>query len=491
MDHARLRGGNRRFYAEAIDLGNEPPLSVDGEHGGLVDRRRLSVQWFSGTILTGLCGAALMGGAVFASLDGETNFAAAPERVGSALRGAINSIGDHLSALRKTDRLPALVEPSVARQILRVPISTHVRDRELVRVRPYVRITGNLSLTVTDLSANIPPFNSQKLLADSVTGDDQTPAAEPDAEVSFVTCDLVSTTARGKVTPAVCDLNSLLSKVKPATLLPLDQVLSRVHDVASSAAANPKLVMNADGTPNLKLSYAAEGAPSAYFGFEPRVVPENVTLLPKTQLNGAGDWSERMVAVKRGETVGSILRELGAAPDEIKSVIAVIGPAALEGGLKEGQKLRVLMTPAGLGHVQPLRVIIAGDSGITAAVALSDVGKYVPVDVRNIDTAVNEGDDENNNNDDDTSGVRLYQSLYETALRNHVPNSVIERSGPHLFVRRRFRAQSAAGRQLRRALYRRRERRRQRGALRGADRRRRNQEILSLRDRRRRHLRLL
>ena len=79
MDHARLRGGNRRFYAEAIDLGNEPPLSVDGEHGGLVDRRRLSVQWFSGTILTGLCGAALMGGAVFASLDGETNFAAAPD----------------------------------------------------------------------------------------------------------------------------------------------------------------------------------------------------------------------------------------------------------------------------------------------------------------------------------------------------------------------------------------------------------------------------
>ncbi len=53
--------------------------------GGLVDRRRLSVQWFSGTILTGLCGAALMGGAVFASLDGETNFASAPEQVETAL----------------------------------------------------------------------------------------------------------------------------------------------------------------------------------------------------------------------------------------------------------------------------------------------------------------------------------------------------------------------------------------------------------------------
>ena len=50
-------------------------------------------------------------------------------------------------------------------------------------------------------------------------------------------------------------------------------------------------------------------------------MPENVTLLPKTttQINGGGDWSERIVIVKKGETVGSILRELGATPDEIKA----------------------------------------------------------------------------------------------------------------------------------------------------------------------------
>jgi len=437
LDQGRLRGArdfhHRRFDAEAIDLGYEPPLSVDGGSGGLVDRRRLSVQWFSGTILTGLCGAALMGGAVFTSLDGETNFAAAPERFESALRGAISSIGDRLSGLRKTDRLPALSEPSVARQILRVPTSTHVRDRELVRVRPYVRVTGNLSLTVSDLSANIPAFNPQKLLADSVAGNDQTPAAEPDAEVSFVTCDLTAPPARGKtagapaVTPAVCDLNALLAKVKPATLLPLDDVLSRVHDVAASAGTSSTVLVNADGTPSLKFSYAAEGDPDAYFGFAPRVVPENVTLLPKTttQLTGGGDWSERLVVVKRGETIGSILRELGAQLDEIKAIIAVIGPPAREGGIKEGQKLRVLMAAAGLGHMQPLRVIIAGDSGILSAVALADSGKYVPVDIRNVDTDVAQTADDTGG-DDDTGGVRLYQSLYETALRNNVPNSVIE-----------------------------------------------------------------
>ena len=89
LDQARSRGAYRSRRAEAIELGNEPPLSVDGGNSGFVDRRRVSVQWFAGTILTALCGAALMGGAVFTSLDGETNFATLPERVEVALRGAL------------------------------------------------------------------------------------------------------------------------------------------------------------------------------------------------------------------------------------------------------------------------------------------------------------------------------------------------------------------------------------------------------------------
>ena len=424
LDQARLRGAkHRRLAAETIDLGNEPPLSVDGGTGGLVDRRRISVQWFSGTILTGLCGAALMGGAVFASLDGETNFASAPERVGSALRGAISSIGERLNVFRKTDRLPALIEPSVARQILRVPTFLRLRDRELVHVRPYVRVSGNLSLTVTELSANIPAYNPQKLLADSVAGDDKTPAAEPEAEVTFVTCDLTPAVKAAKVATGVCDLNSLLPKVKASTLLPLEQVMANVRDTIARSATGAIPALNIGGG-NIKLGYAADNDPGAYFSFVPRVVPENVTLLPKTnQLAGTPDWSERVVPLKRGETVGSVLRELGAAPEEIKSVITVIGPAAVDPNAKEGQKVRALLAPAGLGHMQPLRVIVAGDNGITAAVALSDVGKYVPVDIRNIDTGTAEAADDASA--DDGSGVRLYQSLYETALRNKVPGPVI------------------------------------------------------------------
>ena len=424
LDQAKLRGANRRFDAEAINLGNEPPLSVDGGAGVLVDRRRFSVQWFCGTILTGLCGAALMGGAVFASLDGETNFAAAPDRLVDPLRGTIVGAGGRLSGVHKTDRLAAVSEPSVARQLVRVPITTRVRERELVRTRNFIRVSGNLALAVSELSANIPPFNPQKLLTDGVANSDEAPtAAEPDAEVSFVTCDFVPASPKSKVSSAVCDLNSLLSKVKSSSHLPIDDVMARVRDVASKTASSSPFLADASATPGIKFNYAAEGDTDPYIGFEARVVPENITLLPKT--SGNADWSEHLVIVKKSETVGSILRELGASPDEIKGVLAVLGARAREGGVKEGQKLRVLTAATGVGHMQPLRIIISGDGGVEAAVALSDNGKYVPVDIRNVVTeAAAGGEDEAG--EDDGSGVRLYQSIYETALRNNVPNAVIE-----------------------------------------------------------------
>src|SRR6201990_1731857 len=84
LNYRTSRGAYGRELG-VIDLGHEPPLSVDGSEAAVIDRRRVSVQWFSGTILTGLCGAALIGGAVFASLDGEMTFARVPERFESAL----------------------------------------------------------------------------------------------------------------------------------------------------------------------------------------------------------------------------------------------------------------------------------------------------------------------------------------------------------------------------------------------------------------------
>jgi murein DD-endopeptidase MepM/ murein hydrolase activator NlpD len=426
LSHRTSRGGGYGREIGIIDLGHEPPLSVDGSEAAVIDRRRVSVQWFSGTILTGLCGAALIGGAVFASLDGEMTFAKVPERVEGALRGAFGA-NDKTASLHKSDRLPPPGESTAARSVVRVSTVTHVGNRDVMRVRPFIRISGNLSMATSDLSAKIPPFNAQRMLTDvgaSAAADDPNAAdaAEPDAEVSFVTKDLAP----------------ILPKAKVAAVVALDEILMRVRDASNwhgssgvRYAALANAAADASGAqPDLKLAYATEGNATAdpYAGFETRVVPENVTLLPKTkdQATGGNPSGERVHVVKKGDTVTSILRDQGATPEEAKAIAATLGPRGRDGGLKEGQKLRILMAPAGPGQrLQPYRVIVANDSAIEAVSALSDLGKYVAVDVQSMNT-VAEAPDSSDDDDDDGTGVRLYQSIYETALRNKVPPAVIE-----------------------------------------------------------------
>ncbi|WP_108512069.1 M23 family metallopeptidase [Bradyrhizobium algeriense] len=426
------RGSGYGRETGIIDLGHEPPLSVDGSEAAVIDRRRVSVQWFSGTILTGLCGAALIGGAVFASLDGEMTFAKVPERVEGALRGAFGA-NDRTATLHKSDRLPPPGESSASRNVMRVSTVTRVGNRDVMRVRPFVRISGNLSMTTSDLSSKIPPFNAQRMLTDvgtttqAASEDPNNPeAVEPDAEVSFVTKDLAT----------------VLPKAKLAAVVALDEVLMRVRDAANwrgsggvrytslaNAAADAGGVQS-----DLKLAYATEGNVSdPYAGFETRVVPENVTLLPKTkdQITGGNPSGERVHVVKKGDTIASILRDLGATPDEARAVALTLGPRGRDGGLKEGQKVRILMAPSGLGpgaRLQPYRVVVANDTTVEAVAALSDVGKYVAVDVQSMNTVAEAAasKDDDDDDEDDGSGVRLYQSIYETAMRNKVPAAVIE-----------------------------------------------------------------
>ncbi|KRR30064.1 M23 family metallopeptidase [Bradyrhizobium retamae] len=432
MSQKAPRGSGYGREIGIIDLGHEPPLSVDGSEAAVIDRRRVSVQWFSGTILTGLCGAALIGGAVFASLDGEMTFAKVPERVEGALRGAF-SANDRTATLHKSDRLPPPGESTASRNVMRVSTVTRVGNRDVMRVRPFVRISGNLSMTTSDLAAKIPPFNAQRMLTDvgsptqPASEDPNNPeAVEPDAEVSFVTKDLAT----------------VLPKAKVSAVVALDEVLMRVRDAANwrgsggvrytalaNAAADTSGVQS-----DLKLAYATEGNVSdPYAGFETRIVPENVTLLPKTkdQITGGNPTGERVHIVKKGDSVASILRDQGATPDEARAIALTLGARGRDGGLKEGQKLRILMAPSGLGpaaRLQPYRVIVANDTTVEAVAALSDVGKYVAVDVQSMNTVseVPAGKDDDDDDEDDGSGVRLYQSIYETAMRNKVPAAVIE-----------------------------------------------------------------
>jgi len=318
------------------------------------------------------------------------------------------------NATRKADRLPPPGEANAARQVIRVSTTTRGNgNREIVRVRPFVRVAGNLSLSVSELSANIPRFNAQKMAAQSegipISAQDAADA-QPDAEVSFVTR----------------DLNTVLPRAKIAAVASVDEVLARVREAANwDGKLGQKLPLLASAVPPTLTAYAPERQADPYAGFEPRIVPENVSLLPKTtaQVTGGNAWNERTIVLKKGDSVSAFLREMGATADEIKAITAAFGGRGKDSSPRDGYKLRVLLAPASDGiRLRPVRVVIATDTAVEAMVAWSELGKYVAVDVRHANSVASSSSDE----DDDGKGVRLYQSIYETGLRNHIPRPVID-----------------------------------------------------------------
>jgi murein DD-endopeptidase MepM/ murein hydrolase activator NlpD len=274
--------------------------------------------------------------------------------------------------------------------------SRGANNREIVRVRHFVRVAGNLSLSMSELSAHIPPFNPQKMmLADAMPGApaiDDAPDAETDAAVTFFTRDLAA----------------ILPRAKIAGALPIDDVIARVRDAANLTGA---VATRAEGGSGIRMAYAAEGSIDPYLGLETRIVPENITLLPKTkpQATGGHDGTEKTITLRKGESLSTVLRDLSATPEEIRAIAALLGTRGRDGGMKEGQKLRVLLSPTADGRrLQPVRVVVASDTSVEAVVALSDLGRYVSVDVRSIDTEVAQAREEE---EDDGKGIRLYRSI--------------------------------------------------------------------------------
>src|SRR6516225_6992392 len=110
-------------FAGAIDLGHEPAIEADGKRHTAFDHRRVSLRWLAGTILTGLSGAALIGAAIYAALDHQSNFAEAPM---PALSPRKEASTDTVINSRKGDRLVKSVDIVAAKQTFRAPTTIKI-----------------------------------------------------------------------------------------------------------------------------------------------------------------------------------------------------------------------------------------------------------------------------------------------------------------------------------------------------------------------------
>ena len=416
-------------HALLIDLGVEPPIEASGRRHAAFDRRRVSLRWLFGTVLTGLAGAGLIGSAIYAALDQNAVAPQQPDYVASAPAAPAS---DASEGLRRADRLVRTADVVSDKQTFAAPITVAVGDKQVMRTRNFTRVSTTLTLAPTGFADQVPDFNPLKLLA----GDEQAPSDAPvdpgpaldDSDMSFTVQDL--------------------SAADPARFsggLGKDEVQAQVSEFLRNAdsgadklgalAAQMLLMRTSRASLNFAgtLGYAAPENPLAnpFSSIEVKMVPENVTVVQQSTRNHDGpDTTERLVVLHHGETLESVLRANGADPATVRGIVTAFGARRGESPVAEGRRLR-LLTAGGSSKApgQIVRISVYADETLESTVALEDAGDYVQVsrvEAKPTIVPTKRKDDDDEEDDDDGSGMRLYQSLYETALKQSVPKPIID-----------------------------------------------------------------
>lgn len=412
-----------------VDLGIEPPIQPTDSRQQPLDRRGVSLRWLFACALVGSCGAALLGAAILVAMRGDTSYPEQPETV--AIR-ASSAAGDGGGA-RKADKLVADQPVMSARHTLRAPMSQRTGDREVIRVRPFVRLASNLSLTTGVYASNIPPFNPLRLFAEGGQPEERyaEPAQDmPDADVTIVKRDL-------------SDLPLTSGKPQLSDAEVISQIEEERANMANSGRQRalpipPQLMLSrtltGTATPGTDILAYAPATDTRFSGIEVRVVPENVTNAPKTPIPASREplVEDKLLMAKRGENFEQVMRGAGVAPEQVRTMIAAFGGKVRTSALPDGQVLQVLYAPgprAGDPR-QIMRVSLLSNGQPDGIIAMNDKGAFVPVDLPRQDTAgpqkpqrrnAEEGDE-----DEGSGGARLYESLYETGARHDLPRPLVD-----------------------------------------------------------------
>jgi murein DD-endopeptidase MepM/ murein hydrolase activator NlpD len=422
----------RERRADAPDLGMAPPIEADGGEHSAIERRRVSLRWLFGTVLTGLAGATLIGAAIYAAFDRQSNFAEAPVAAGPVRRDI--ATGSPVSP-GKGDRLVKPVDIAAGRQSFRTPTTVNLGEREVVRVKGFTRVSTNLLVASAGFSDEVPAFNPLRLLSDA-RNPIEAAAAEiaplrDDAEIAFTTRDISGL---------------VLSEGGPS--LSLDEVQAQIaeHMRNASAAAGqrplalpPQLLLMRTSRASLDpaggLGYANPNNPilAPFSSIEVRMVPENVTVAPRSPPTspgpqGQGQNDERLIVLKKNETLEEALRNSGDIREQIPRILTALGSAGRN--LSEGQKIKLMfddMDGSGrIGQVARLSVYVNDNPETT--VAANDAGGFQPVarleDASKV-TRQRPSTEDDDDEDEDSGGMRLYNAVYETALKQEIPRPLI------------------------------------------------------------------
>ncbi len=405
----------QRLQRPLVDLGDEDPLYTRNITNGPPDRRRVSLRWLAGSVLTGLFSAALVGGALQAAI-GLDEYAVVRPAFAHGFAG-------DTEVAEKGDRFRPVPESKVSRHVIQISTVTRENDKNIVRVRPFAHVHTTLAAPVDpDIAAKVPPFQA----ADIFTGGDETPPME----VTSASDSVYGAEVDGEVAISVVDFPLSGGDYDESAALDVAEVEGRVRQAAPFLAEGAVEIASLPYVDPARFDMASAD-PTALNAIAVAIAPENVSLLEKSDDPSDLGIEDKILPVEEGASLRKMLMDEGAGADEAAAIQSAL-VANFSFDFRAGQKVRLGLAPdPDTGAVRPVRVSLyePNDRHI-ATVALSDNGVYVaahePAASGQMEVAEQEQPDQ--------AGAlpTLHDGLWGTGLSLDMPDEVIK-SLVHIF----------------------------------------------------------
>ena len=379
-----------------------------GDRSGPPDRRTVSLRWIVGTVLTGITGVVLMGGALLAAVEGKNQLAEPPE-----LMQASRGIGNGQNSFgRKTDRLTFKFDaPVPSRQVLNISTVTKQGDKNLVRMKPFIRISAPLFGEAGEKSRQIPSYDPLAIFADTTNQQevakptDQIFSAEIDGEMTVKTVPLPIATR--PIEPDYRIATALIEKDVRLFVSNPDGV-NMVDDESDAAWID-----------EVRVDYSGNStSPLAEYAIT--VIPENVTVLTKAAPEDASihGHHEQIITVTDKMSLEKVLTQSLPNKDKMPEIMSSFASLMNTEEVVPGQKLRLAFAadPEVNGDQAPLRVSVYSEYGHLSSIATTDSGAFVPSEPPSDHTIVQESEDDRSL---PKGGLpKTFTGLYQSVLAN-------------------------------------------------------------------------
>jgi murein DD-endopeptidase MepM/ murein hydrolase activator NlpD len=400
--------------AAEIELGEAPPLLTAGSRDR-PDRRSVSLRWLAGTVLASFASTFLMGGALYAAFDGRETIAQPSGEVARAPVPEPSAPVDDVVAKADLPDIGAAPEPP--RQILKVSTIAKDGERDVIRLKPFAKVSTALIADIGEITDPIPSYNPLRIFADANSG------TSPDAEAK-----LYGAAVDGEMSVRVADFpvdDPTLKAEIPLDVVQTERVVREAAQFlngtdAKLAALPPSYQSRFDFGFSEQYSFEQAGV---------RIIPENVSFIaPSAEELGTPErgsvFEDRKLDVAADEPLDELLTDNEATDDEAGDIVLAFHKSDRLRVLKAGDQVRLRLAPDPddeTARYRPILVSIYRGGQHLGSVGLSDDSHYITVDEppQNEDVAAGA-------TDENSPRPRLYESLYETALQNEIPPALID-----------------------------------------------------------------